>query len=690
MADYYSQNFYGQNNQPYDQTAANSWFQQDGGWAQTNYNQQQYGDQSYNNYGGDQSNYGTQQSYSGNMFIPSVPQNAPQQSNDDFENEPPLLEELGVNFDHIRQKTIAVLNPIAYASEDVAADQDLAGPLVFCLLFGASLLLNGRVYFGYIYGIGMLGCVGMYLLLNLMAEQKSISFTCTASTYLGYVAALAVIAWCASSSAKLFSAILNMEGQKFLVAYPCAMRLFNTVEVSKKCTALIPKFESLIGHTNVVTSHGQCEQFNRDEGHFPHCTPDVVLRPNSTEEVSAILRLCNEEKVPVTASGTRTGIEGAAIPIHKGVVLDVLKMNQILAVNESDFDCELEPGITRLQLNEHIRDTGLFFSVDPGADASIGGMIATGASGTTSVRYGTMKSNVKNLEVVLADGRIIHTKGKSRRPWKSSAGLNLTELFIGSEGILGIITKAVVALHARPQSICAAVCPFQFLDENQMAACIKYSNLAMSADPTLFIEFHGATDDEVQKQAKTAKEICESNDGIDFKWSSEADRINELWKARHTAYYATLAQRPNSYGFSTDVCVPLSRLVEVVKQAQKEMENLSLKGTIVGHVGEGNFHCLFACSEVEVEEMRRIWEFSDKIVKIALAAGGTCTGEHGVGLGKRAYLREEFGEVTLKLMESLKRTLDPNGILNPGKIFLYPDAPAESVTSPVNNTTKFA
>ncbi|KAI6212820.1 hypothetical protein M3Y94_00074200 [Aphelenchoides besseyi] len=246
MADYYSQNFYGQNNQPYDQTAANSWFQQDGGWAQTNYNQQQYGgDQSYNNYAGDQTNYGNQQNYSGNMFIPSVPQNAPQQSNDDFENEPPLLEELGVNFDHIRQKTIAVLNPIAYASEDVAADQDLAGPLVFCLLFGTSLLLNGRVYFGYIYGIGMLGCVGMYLLLNLMAEQKSISFTCTASvlgycllpmsllafsatvlsfsTYLGYVAALAVIAWCSSSSAKLFSAILNMEGQKFLVAYPCAM-----------------------------------------------------------------------------------------------------------------------------------------------------------------------------------------------------------------------------------------------------------------------------------------------------------------------------------------------------------------------------------------------------------------------------------------------------------------------------------
>ncbi|KAI6237845.1 hypothetical protein M3Y95_00307600 [Aphelenchoides besseyi] len=712
MADYYSQNFYGQNNQPYDQTAANSWFQQDGGWAQTNYNQQQYGgDQSYNNYAGDQTNYGNQQNYSGNMFIPSVPQNAPQQSNDDFENEPPLLEELGVNFDHIRQKTIAVLNPIAYASEDVAADQDLAGPLVFCLLFGTSLLLNGRVYFGYIYGIGMLGCVGMYLLLNLMAEQKSISFTCTASvlgycllpmsllafsatvlsfsTYLGYVAALAVIAWCSSSSAKLFSAILNMEGQKFLVAYPCAM-------LYAKCTVLIPKFESLIGHTNVVTSHGQCEQFNRDEGHFPHCTPDVVLRPNSTEEVSAILRLCNEEKVPVTASGTRTGIEGASIPIHKGVVLDMMAMNQILAVNESDFDCQVEPGVTRHQLNDNIRDTGLFFSV--------------GASGTTSVRYGTMKSNVKNLEVVLADGRIIHTKGKGRRPCKSAAGLNSTELFIGSEGILGIITKAVVALHARPQSICAAVCPFpsvekavesvvnlrqlalplKFLDENQMDACIKFSNLAMSAKPTLFLEFHGATDDEVQKQAKTAKEVCESNDGIDFKWSSESDRINELWKARHTAYYATLAQRPNSYGFSTDVCVPLSRLVEVVTQAQTEMENLNLKGTIVGHVGEGNFHCLFACSEEEVEEMRRIWEFSDKIVKIALAAGGTCTGEHGVGLGKRAYLQEEFGEVTLKLMESLKKTLDPNGILNPGKIFLYPDAPAGSVTSPVNNTTKFA
>ncbi|KAI6217757.1 FAD-binding PCMH-type domain-containing protein [Aphelenchoides fujianensis] len=468
-------------------------------------------------------------------------------------------------------------------------------------------------------------------------------------------------------------------------------RFFNS-NVAEKCSKLVPKFEAALGAANVIVAESQREQFSHDEGHFPFYTPDLVVRPGSTEEVAAILRLCNEQKIPVCPSGTRTGIEGAAIPLHKGVVVDMLRMNEVLRVNEADFDCEVQPGVTRQALNTHIRDTGLFFSVDPGADASIGGMIATGASGTTSVRYGTMKNNVKNLEVVLADGRVIHTKGEGRRPWKSSAGYNLTELFVGSEATLGVVTSAVVSLHARPQAISAAVCPFpsvdkavetvvnlrqlalplsriEFLDEHQMAASIAFSRLEMPAKPTLFLEFHGATEEEVGRQAETAKEVCESNDALDFKWSVDADRINELWKARHTAYYAVLAQKPGARGFSTDVCVPLSRLVEVVRKAHDEMAALRLKGAIVGHVGEGNFHCLFACSEENVEEMRTIWRFSDRLIKHALAVGGTCTGEHGVGMGKRQYLQEEFGDVTLGLMRTLKKTLDPNGILNPGKMF---------------------
>ncbi|KAI6171234.1 FAD-binding PCMH-type domain-containing protein [Aphelenchoides bicaudatus] len=673
MSDYYSQNYYGQN-QPPDQT--NQWFQQDAnGWAQTDYSQQQqqYNDQSYSTNYGDQSQYGgnsqQQNYYGGNMFIPSAPQKdfASGSGGDDFENEPPLLEELGINFNHIRSKTFAVLNPISNTTVEVASDQDLAGPLAFCLLLGASLLLNGRVYFGYIYGIGMLGCFGMYALLNLMSEQKSISFTCTASvlgycllpmsllalsatllsfsTYVGYAAAAIVIAWCSTSSSKLFSVILGMEGQKLLVAYPCS---------------ILPSL------------------------------PDLVLRPSATDEVSALLRLCNENRLPVTAFGTGTGIEGASVPIYNGIVVDMQRMDRVLELNEADFDCWVQPGVTRKHLNEVIRDTGLFFSVDPGADASICGMIATSASGTTSVRYGTMKQNTKNLEVVLADGRLIHTKGKDRRPWKSSSGLNITELFIGSEGTLGLITKACVSLHPRPQAVSAAVCSFpnvmhaveavvalrqmalplsrtgkkkhliafefnqflEFLDERQMKACIEYSHLDMPAKPTLFLEFHGATDEEVATQAKTAEEACASNNGGQFQWALHPERINDLWKARHTAYYACLAQKPGSKG--------------LVYRCLRAFES----GSIVGHVGEGNFHCLFPCHEDDKEEMKRIWEFSDQLVKIALAAGGTCTGEHGVGLGKRQYLKEEFGETTLNLMRTLKQTLDPNGILNPGKIFL--------------------
>ncbi|KAI1727096.1 FAD binding domain-containing protein [Ditylenchus destructor] len=463
--------------------------------------------------------------------------------------------------------------------------------------------------------------------------------------------------------------------------------------VSKMCMNLANKFESMLGSAEFVKmQESHRTQYGHDEGHFQPKTPDLVLLPGSTEEVSAIVRVCNETKIPVIPFGTGTGLEGGVIPTMGGITLDLKRMNQVLEVNEVDFDCTVQPGITRISLNEWIRNTGLWFSVDPGADASVCGMVATGASGTTSVRYGTMKSNVKNLEVVLPNGDIIDTKGKNRRPWKSSAGYNLTDLFVGSEGTLGVITSACVNLQARPPALGAAVCPFEdvsqaiqtvvnirqlsipiarveFLDQNQIVACNLHNNMSMHEKPTLFFEFHGATEREVDDQLQSVQELCRSNQGTNFNSSIDSDGIRQLWKARHTAYYATLKTRPNSKGLLTDVCVPISQLPHIICAIQKDIQQSGLYGTIVGHVGEGNFHCIFPIYEEDKNEMNAVWNLSDKIVRRALSVGGTCTGEHGIGLGKIRYMEEEFGGSTLELMKNIKKMLDPNNIMNPGKIF---------------------
>lgn len=462
--------------------------------------------------------------------------------------------------------------------------------------------------------------------------------------------------------------------------------------VAEKCGNLVPALEKLIGIDQVKSSSSVRAQYSHDEGHFPPQLPDVVVCPKSVEQVSAILRMCNEAKVPVIPYGTGTGLEGGVIPVQGGICMDLKGMSDVVEVNETDFDCTVQPGVTRKELNRQLRATGLWFTVDPGADASICGMVATGATGTTSVRYGTMKSNVKNLEVVLADGTIIHTRGEGRRPWKSSAGYNITELFVGSEGTLGVITAATVKLNARPPSLSAAVCAFpdvasaietvvniqqlalpvariEFLDDRQVVACNHYCKLHMEEKPTLFFDFHGASELEVQNQAKSAEEICKSNGGSAFEWSTDSEGIDRLWAARHKAYYATMAHRADAHGFTTDVCVPISALPSVLTETRVDMDASGLYGTIVGHVGEGNFHCIFPVYEDDKQEMEVMWNLSEKIVKRALAVGGTCTGEHGVGIGKIRFLREEFGDPTLNLMKTLKRTLDPNGILNPGKMF---------------------
>ncbi|KAE9549384.1 hypothetical protein FO519_007412 [Halicephalobus sp. NKZ332] len=463
----------------------------------------------------------------------------------------------------------------------------------------------------------------------------------------------------------------------------------------KTALDLVGKFESFLGKDSVKTSLAVRSQYSHDECHHEPHLPEVVVIPKNIEEVSFVVKFCNENRIPVIPFGTGTGIEGGVVPLKGGVTVDLKAMDKILEVNEKDFDCTVEPGVTRKRLNEGIRDTGLFFTVDPGADASVCGMVATGASGTTSIKYGTMKSNVKNLEVVLPSGEILHTRGEKRRPWKSSSGYNLTDLFIGQEGTLGIITKATVNLHPRPLKFCAGVCSFEtineaiesvvgikqsaipvarmeFLDSVQIEACNKFTEKSggkqHEVKPTLFLEFHGSSERDVDEQAKAAEEICQSNNSRSFEFSRDIHEINQLWAARHNAFYATISQRKGSRGFSTDVCVPISKLPEVLNETRKDMDEHNLFGTVVGHVGEGNFHCIFPVQEENKDEMKEIWSFSDRLVKRALAVGGTCTGEHGIGLGKKEYLKSEFGPVGFDLMKLLKRTLDPNNIMNPSKV----------------------
>jgi len=448
---------------------------------------------------------------------------------------------------------------------------------------------------------------------------------------------------------------------------------------------LLEELKTLLGD-RATASSGVREHHGKDESYFPYAPPDAVVFPESTEEVRAIVDLCRRHRTPVIPFGVGTSLEGHVLAIRGGVCVDLSRMNKVLAVHEADLDAVVQAGVTRKQLNEHIRHTGLFFPVDPGADATLGGMAATRASGTNAVRYGTMRENVLSMTVVLADGRVITT---SRRSRKSAAGYELTRLFVGSEGTLGIITELTVRLYAVPEAVSAAICSFpdiagavntviqtlqsgipiarsEALCATTMKAINAYSKTAYREQPTLFLEFHG-TAAGVEEQAKLVQEIARENGGMDFEWTTKAEERNRLWTARHQAYFACLQLRPGTRAVSTDVCVPISRLTECIVETSKDIERASMPIPLFGHVGDGNFHCEILVrpdSESDLEEAK---QFNERVVNRALAMEGTCTGEHGIGFGKMRSLQKELGDA-VDLMASLKRAIDPENLMNPGKV----------------------
>ncbi|MDX7951653.1 FAD-linked oxidase C-terminal domain-containing protein [Lichenihabitans sp. Uapishka_5] len=415
--------------------------------------------------------------------------------------------------------------------------------------------------------------------------------------------------------------------------------------------------------------------------------PDAVAFPQTTDEVVAIVRLCAAAGVPVIPYGTGTSFEGHVNAPFGGVSVDCSQMNRLLAVHAEDLDCVVEPGLTRKALNAQLRDTGLFFPIDPGADASIGGMIGTRASGTNAVRYGTMKDNVVALTVVTPDGAVVET---ARRALKSAAGYDLTRLFVGAEGTLGIVTAATLRLHGIPEAISGGVCPFpsveaaclatiatvqsgipvariELLDALQVRACNLYSGIGLPETPCLFVEFHGSAAGVIE-QSERFGAIAADLEGGPFHWATVAEERTRLWQARHDVYWAGFKLRPGAKTIPTDVCVPISRLAECVVATQADIAASDLVGPIVGHVGDGNFHVGLLVDEDDPAEMARVHGFMERLVHRALALEGTCTGEHGVGQGKAKYLRAEYPAATLDLMARIKRAIDPLDIMNPGKI----------------------
>ena len=452
--------------------------------------------------------------------------------------------------------------------------------------------------------------------------------------------------------------------------------------------AVIAAAREFLGE-RLSTAQAVREQHGRGEDQTPPTLPDAVAFAGTTEEVSRLLALCHHHGVPVTPFGAGTSLEGHVNPVRQGITLDLSRMTAIREVNPEDMDCLIEPGVTRHQLNDHLRDQGLFFPVDPGSHCTIGGMCATRASGTNAVRYGTIRENVLGLQVVLADGRVIETGGRAR---KAANGYDLTRLMIGSEGTLGVITRVRLRLHGIPEAMSAAVCQFpdlksavetviatsqsgipvariELLDADMMEACIRFSKLeGLKPVTTLFLEFHGSHA-AVAEQAAAVEAIAADYGGEGFAWATDAEERNRLWKARHDAYWAGLALKPGWRALTTDVCVPISRLAEALVGAKEEAEALGHTTCIVGHVGDGNFHQMVLFDPDDPEGLERAWEMDRRIVSRGLALGGTCSGEHGVGLGKREFLEREHGAEALAVMRGIKNSLDPKGILNPGKMF---------------------
>ncbi|MEK9671744.1 MAG: FAD-linked oxidase C-terminal domain-containing protein [Rhodospirillaceae bacterium] len=449
---------------------------------------------------------------------------------------------------------------------------------------------------------------------------------------------------------------------------------------------LLDELRQIAGSDNVSTAVAVREQHGRDESWHPSVPPDAVVFCAETDQVAAVVKACAERRVPVIPYGTGTSLEGHVAALAGGVCIDVSRMDRILEVNAEDMDVSVQAGVRRKALNEYLRDTGLFFPIDPGADASIGGMTATRASGTNAVRYGTMRENVLALTVVMADGRVIKTAKRAR---KSAAGYDLTRLFVGSEGTLGVITEITLRLYGIPETVLAAVCSFpdlegavnttiltiqsgipvariEVLDDVQMDAINKYSGLDYPVAPTLFFEFHGSVAS-AREQVDQVSAIAREFGGDDFKWAERPKDRAKLWQARHDAYYAAIALRPGCRGIATDVCVPISRLADCILETQKDLQASNVCAPIVGHVGDGNFHIVFVVDPDNADELKTVQDINERMVMRALAMDGTCTGEHGVGYGKMDFLIAEHGEA-VAAMRAVKLALDPLNIMNPGKI----------------------
>jgi len=451
--------------------------------------------------------------------------------------------------------------------------------------------------------------------------------------------------------------------------------------------AALAEIGALIGDRLSIT-HAMRAAHGRGEAFHPDTLPDAVAYPETTEEVQAIVRICAAFGTPVIPFGAGTSLEGNVTAPFGGVSLDMTRMAKVLQVNNDDLDCVVQPGVTREQLNAELRDQGLFFPIDPGANATIGGMCATRASGTNAVRYGTMRDNVLWLSVVLADGTLIRT---ARRARKSSAGYDLTRLFVGSEGTLGVITEIGLRLHGIPQASAVATCGFdsvrgaidavviilqlgipvarvEFMDAPLVQAINAYSHTSLPICPTLMFEFHG-TDSSVAEQTALVGEIVAEHGGAGFEWATLIEDRNALWKARHHAYFAAQAIRPGSKLVVTDVCVPVSRLTDCIAATHDDIAQSGVVAPIVGHVGDGNFHVFFTVDPADPVEIEQVRALNDRLVDRALAMDGTCTGEHGIGIGKQGKLVDELGEDAVGAMRSIKAALDPHGVFNPGKIF---------------------
>ncbi len=449
---------------------------------------------------------------------------------------------------------------------------------------------------------------------------------------------------------------------------------------------LLAQLQGLFGD-RLSTSGAVCLQHGRDESSYAPCPPDAVVFAESTEEVAHLVRLCAEHEVPVIAFGMGSSIEGHVLAVEGGICLDMSRMHRVLAIRPDDLTATAQAGLTREDLNRELAVTGFFFSVDPGANATLGGMVATAASGTNTVRYGTMRDNVVSLTVVTADGEVVRTASRAR---KSSAGYNLTQLLCGSEGTLGIVTEVTVRLHPRPESIVAAV--VNFPDVNAAVACVieaiqmgvplaraemldaltiqainAHSKTALTVAPTVFFEF-GGMQAQVQQQIDLLQTMATSRGAGQFQWALKPEERTRLWTPRHLAYFACLQLRPGCRSLTTDVCVPISSLAACIAETADDVAQAGLMAPIFGHVGDGNFHCLLLIDPTLPDEMRRAEELSERLVRRAIRLEGTCTGEHGVGLHKKAYLHEEHGLAGVALMEKIKRALDPKNILNPGKV----------------------